>query len=217
MYNLQLRSYLRLLHLPDNRLAAVALKEHFCSSWNSPYIRYLYTIRAEVDLLSLPDTEDMITVHLDNWFLRKYNAWQASGHHPALENIRSFTKQSYVCESLDSAWISRFCLGAAGLGNKVPIDKTGIRDSCPVCPVPTINTEEHVLLFCPRVSRLRKTLRVTEFLLCCRVNGSQNEAFKLFVNGFSPSGVLVPITEYRLRGRDMRKLVEAWLGSWVKK
>ena len=51
---MQLKSYLRLLHLPDSRLASVALQEHTRGGWESPYYSYLFSVRSEVNLLNLP-------------------------------------------------------------------------------------------------------------------------------------------------------------------
>ena len=95
LFDHQLRSYFRLLHLPQDRLASVALKVHMSADWNSPYLKYIYELRREVGLLKLPLTVNMVSTHLKNWFLQSLNNWISLSKLPALGRLKNFSKQEY--------------------------------------------------------------------------------------------------------------------------
>ena len=212
----QLCSYFRLLNLPQDRLAHVAIMDHLEGGWRSPYMKYIYDVRVEVDLLSLPLTENMISKQLNHYFMRQTNDWIQGSQLPALKRVTSFSPQQYVSESMESTWISKFRLGVAGLGNKSPIRNRGRRRFCPVCPVRTLNTEEHVLLECQSVAGMRRDLGILEFVKGCLITGDKALAFELYVNGKNCKGAMVSRQDHLMRGRDLGKMVEGWLDLWAR-
>ena len=176
---------------------------------------HIYNVSREVGLLDLPLTANMISSHLDQWALEGINSLVFSSSLPALEQVKDWKEQGYVCEGDSASWIAKFRLGVAGLGHKVPIAPHERRKFSPLCPVWTKTSEEHVLLDCAAVGGLRRELGVTLFSNACRLVGSEASTFALFVNGFTPKGAPIPVSDHLGRGRDLGMMVEKWLSLWV--
>ena len=116
LYLHQLKFYVRVLHLPEQRWVYKALLEHMTGGWESPYLKYVYKIREEVELLVLPKSRVELVRHLDLHFLGEVNQSIAKLNLPTLEPINSFKKRDFVTEHKESKEISRYRYAAASLG-----------------------------------------------------------------------------------------------------
>ena len=123
---------------------------------------------------------------------------------------------SYVNESQASKTIAMFRLGAAGLGNKAPrIGYPNRVKMCPLCPVPTPSTEQHVAMSCQAVETERKSvgLRTTMNLGLC--NGLEEEQIYFnLMNGVKMGGERMTKEEFMELGHSLSVLLKKWLSCW---
>ena len=210
----QLNFYFRVLRLPNSRWVKVALLEHLAGSWVSPYLAYICNLRTTVSLHDEPPTLLFLRKHMFQWALWRTNVFFNTISLPCLEPLQSFKKEWYVCPSQHLATIASFKLANAGLGNKCPLPGKARMVSCPRCPVPVPNNEEHLLFVCPSVQRTRVETGLDSFRTQCILRGfSTAKMFVLFVTGKDLSDDRLPLRDYFERGAAMSAMRKAWLGD----
>ena len=134
---------------------------------------------------------------------------------PALGLVKSLKCSSYVCESSYSSVIAAFKLGNAELGNRAPRDGHLRRSLCPLCPVPSPNSEFHLVMCCSALSAMRSATQISTFITSCHMkNIDLQTTYSLFMNGKNSDGKDVDVNEYLERGKCMEDLRRLWLSLW---
>ena len=215
VYLSQLKYFHRLLHLPSDRLAHAALVEHMSGGWKSSYMEYIYSIRAQFGLLNLPPTTDIMDLQFDHAIVRETNEMVETMSLPCVAPLSKLKRQTYVFDHVSSQTLASFRLGIAKIGRRIPIAPHGRRRLCPVCPYNTPNSEEHMVLECVSLAKLREETGVTRFANLCALRGVGENTLYLYVNGASPQGEKLDMEVMLERGRVLRKLQDEWLGLWV--
>ena len=134
---------------------------------------------------------------------------------PCLSPLKQFRRSSYVCENEHASTLAQFKLAVAGLGNRQPILGRQRQRTCPLCPVPTANCEQHLVVECPAVRVKRFETGITSFLTQCWVHDLPIDvAFRYYVTGLNCKGELEPRSTILDRGMALRDLREDWLAMW---
>ena len=214
LYRTVIIFYFRLLNLPEERWSHKALMDHLGCKWASPYLRYIYRIRSEVGLMEIPASAELISTHLDNFFLDKTNRLICASGLPALVPMSSFTPRPFIMESQESLEISRYRYFSASLGNRAPRPGFPQRKFCVLCPGPTPASEMHIMR-CPYLMDVQSSTGISSFINHCLFNGLEyEESFTFYVNGLDISGRYIGHVDYSARGRALILLTEAYLSRW---
>ena len=105
-FSSQLKFYLKISQLSDDRWAKDALLDHLVGGWVSPYIKLLSEIKAEVGMLRWPQSVAHIETTLTGHFLMEMNEKIFKLSLPALEPVAKRARMEYVNETLESQVIS---------------------------------------------------------------------------------------------------------------
>ena len=213
LYEHQLKFYFRVLGLPSSRWVHQAMMDHLSGEWMSPYFKYICDIRTRLGIISVP-LQKIPKSFGSEYFLNIANEQLAlSGRS---DGISSFKRQPYVRDCTFATTIAQFKLGSEYLGNKTPRTGYTIKVFCPLCPTVQLNCGSHLLLHCSSISSLRKQCGVQTFINGCKIlrNLSDDEIYKLFINGYDVSGNPITVFEYLHRGKILFDLREKWLSCW---
>ena len=86
--------------------------------------------------------------------------------------------------------------------------------TCPMCQEPKLS-ESHLFFFCPSVEHFRKDFDLTTFRTVARVTGfTEEETFRIYINGFNWNGCHVPDTDFVARGHALDTIRGHWLTLW---
>ena len=208
----QLQFYFRVLRLPNSRWVKIALLNHLAGTWHSPYLTYITKLRAASSLYEAPPSLLHLRRHLFEWALFKTNLTLSSSSLTHIQPLLSFRKALYVCPSKHLNIIASFKLLNAQLGNKAPLTGLARMETCPHCPIPEQNNEEHLLFVCPYLQNTRVETGLDTFRTHCALYGfSTAKMFGLFVNGRDVFDQPVPLDEYLERGATLAAMRSAWL------
>ena len=214
LYNRQLGFYFRILYLPKSRWVHQALMDHIEGSWNSPYLQYISSLRRRVELYKAPSLSMHVKGLCYEYFLAETNS--VLKRMEWMPTIDSFSRQPYVSENQFSSVISQFKLANEGFGNKHPIKGFSRLQFCPLCPRNTLISGLHVIFMCGSLKSLRKSTGIALFMTQCALKGySDEEAYKLFVNGYDSSRNQISIAAYLERAKCLNDLRAFWLSQWT--
>ena len=90
IYSSQLKFHMRLRNLSKERYVAQALKENLKGNWKSPYIEYIYKIRAQVGMITFPPTEKLVEEIVGSYSIDRSN--------DTILSLVSVRKLEQVCE-----------------------------------------------------------------------------------------------------------------------
>ena len=217
LYEHQLKFYIRVLNLDDDRWVKQAMIDHLSLSWNSPYISYILKIRTQLGLYEMPMEVSVLVKHLDEYFVNLTNAKLASHSLPWLSPVKRIQRQPYTCESDASATIAKCRYDVANIGNKYPrIGRFVTMKVCPLCPYNVGNTVAHIAFECLSIERVRKEQTgLRNFVISCVLQGvSSDLMFATYINGRDCYGRILDQEEFLERGSDLQKLMDDWLSRW---
>ena len=191
----------------------MALGEHLSGIWYSPYYTYIYKLRSDLKLFDVPPSVKILKTHINDWFLARLNATIVEMDLPCVRPVKGFCRSGYVSESAYAVVIAEFKLSNAGLVNREP---GHIRQPhCTLSPIPSPNTEYHLLIQCPSVSALRASSNISSFITGCRMkNLSFLKIFDLFVNGKDCDNKDITFLSYLERGKCLADLRQLFLSKW---
>ena len=217
LYKVQLKFYFRVLGLPDSRWVKKALLEHLSMTWPSPYLKYIILIRDAINLPFVPPTQHYLVSHLTQWSLSVTNHLISQFKLPNVGALSRFSCQPYVFEHPHLSTIAQFRLSNAGLRNRYPRfvgALYNIQKTCPMCQEPKLS-ESHLFFFCPSVEHFIKDFDLTTFRTVARVTGfTEEETFRIYINGFNWNGFHVPDTDFVARGHALDTIRGHWLTLW---
>ena len=110
LFSSQLKFYLKISQLSDDRWAKDALLDHLEGGWVSPYVKLLSEIKDEVGMFSWPQSVSHIETSLASHFLEKTNEEILRLSLPSLEPVAKRARMEHVDESLESQVVSDNCL-----------------------------------------------------------------------------------------------------------
>ena len=213
LYDRQLKYYFRVLYLPRTRWVHQALLEHLSGNWESPYVRYISSLRTSIGIVKAPTNPRRVKTMIYEHFLSVVNS--AISHIAWMEPLTSFSRQWYVSEHGYSPVITGFRIGCEGLGNKQPRSGRERKPLCPVCPQVADNNGFHLLFACTSISRKRAETGITSFITSCSLKGfSMQETYAVFINGFDYSKRRLSYADYIERGKCMNDMKQEWLQRW---
>ena len=211
----QLKFFFRVLTLPSSRWVRMALDDHLSGRWTSPYYSYICQLKSNLQLFTVPQSRKILMSHISERFLMNLNSDVQELELPALGLVRSLKCSSYVCENTYSSVIAAFKLGNADLGNRAPRMGHLRRSLCPLCPVPSPNTEFHLVMCCSALSPMRSATQISTFITACHMkNISLASTYSLFINGKDSNHQNIGLQEYLERGKCMDDLRKLWLSLW---
>ena len=214
LYEQQLQFFSRLLGLPRDRWARLALMEHISGGWQSTYLSYLTNIRCEVNAVRVLSNKASVALQVGPYFLQQFNKDLAALDLPAVSRLKSLCRATYVSEGAASQALAQFRLANAGLGNRAPIPGHNRKQLCPVCELHP-NNECHLVFGCCGVVRERRDLGISRFLGLCSSNGLDlATTYRFYMEGRDSDGSRVSKSDYLDRGEALVKLRCAWLGKW---
>ena len=206
IYSNQLKFHMRLRNLPKERYAAQALKENLRGDWKSPYMEYIYKIRAEVGMITFPPTEKLVEEIVGSYSIDCLN-----------ENILrlvSVPKLGQVCE-LSRAKSARegeewHWLNIARMGVWAIKRQLGANGRNKICSRDGVNdTDLHCVAECTKTAGVRKETGVSQFFTSAKLLGiGMPKAYAMFVHGQDLSGNLLSDEEYKERGRCLATIFQ---------
>ena len=217
LYEHQLKFYIRVLNMDNNRWVKQALLDHLSLQWRSPYLKYINGIRSKLGLYEMPMQSSRLLRFMKEFFVVSTNQALASLSMPWLNPVKLYRRQIYVRESPHSVTLSQFRFNVTNIGNKYPrVGKLSVQRDCPLCPQSVKNTVAHLALFCSSIERVRKEqTSVTSFRNTCIFKGfSDSYTFQLFINGMDWNENPVKAQDYLDRGRELGLLLDSWLCQW---
>ena len=202
----QLKAFLRLDGMGENRYAAQALWEQRHGGWYSPYLTYINNIREELELLTLPQVSEEIEVVVSQHFKVKLNSKLADlKKMPAVTKIDILERAMSSREGEEARWLNKTIMGVSGVrcsGGEGQWRERCERDG-------EENSEKHCLTECSVTSRIRKETGVSGFFTACKVKGIRiNEAYKYFVTGKDFEGRAISWNDYRERGSSIASIMK---------
>ena len=213
LFQRQLSYYFRILYLPSTRWVHQALLDHLEGGWNSPYLRYIASLRRQVGIFSAPSLPSSVKGLCNEYFLKQVNEVLES--HEFIPQLATFSKQKYVTENKMTSVIVQFKLANEGLGNKHPIQGYARKKFCPLCPGDIPISGPHVIFFCQPLERLRHETGIFSFLENCTSQGlSWQKAYLMYLNGLSFADKSLSIVEYYERAKAIHDMRSLWLSSW---
>ena len=106
LFSSQLKFYLKVSRLSDDRWAKDALLDHLGGGWVNPYVKLLSDIKNEVGMFRWPLSQAHIEAALAGHFLVKTNSEIRRLSLPALEPLAKRARMQHVNESFESQVIS---------------------------------------------------------------------------------------------------------------
>ena len=214
LYHHQLKFYFRILQLPESSWAKQCLLDHMSFSWPSPYLKYIYSIRDEVNLPFVPPTTKYLDLHLTQWSLGETNFLISQKILPNIFPLVKYQRQPYVFEQDFLGTLAGFRLSNAGLGNRFQRNPDyEVTKRCPVCGSMDLS-ESHVIFACPAIEHVRAASLVN-FRRQCQGNGhSVRKSFKLWVNGYDCKEQRQQDVNFVEIGCFMESLRDYWFGLW---
>ena len=217
LYEHQLKFYARVLQLSDKRWAKQALLDHLSMKWKSPYITHLHNIRTKLGLFEMPMLTSNLLKFTKHFFVSATNTALASLSLPWISPIKTFRRNVYVQESECSSTLAQFRYNLPPIGHKYArVGRVSVHQYCPICPGATPNNSPHVALFCPYVEDVRQDQTSISLFrnFCIRKGYSEHQTFQLFINGLDWNENPVQPSDYRMRGKDLELVMNAWLSLW---
>ena len=200
----QLKYFIRLLGMGEQRYAYQALQEHMFGSWRSPYYSYILEARMKLGGVRLPRSPREVEELTRSYFLEELNERVASATSlSAIRRLSCLSRATHCREGVNWAWISKTKMGATGLrGRKNEVWK----QLCFACSKPL--TEEHTVAECTVVVNVRRSTGVSSFFSMAKWKGlSTSEAFCMFINGQDTSGRMISLREYEERGKAVGAII----------
>ena len=217
LYEHQLKYYLRILKLGNDRWVKQALNEHSSGLWSSPYLNYICDIRKMLGLFELPMKQNVLLSLIEKQFVKFTNKSLGPLSLPSVLPITKFCRKTYVQEGANSEMIANFRFNMVRIGRKYPrFGKVATNRYCPLCPQNVENTPEHVAFFCPEVENVRKEQTEISFFrnLCMRKGYSEYETYSMYLNGLDWNENPVELKDYLNRGAELDRVLSAWLSKW---
>ena len=206
IYSNQLKFFMRLRNMPNERYAAQALKENLTGNWKSPYIEHIYKIRAEVGVITFPPTEKLVEEIVGSHSIDNLNdKIESLVSVPHLEQICELSRARSAREGEDWHWINIARMGVWAI--KRQLGATGRNRICSRDRVD--DTDFHCLTECSKTTAVRKETGVSKFFLSAKLKGiSLKKAYALFIHGRDLGGNMVSEEEYRERGRCLATIFQ---------
>ena len=191
------------------------MMEHLLGGWKSPYVAYICGIRSKLGIFTIPPSARLLKQEIGDWFLADINNTICASDLRLLHPMESLTREPYVCEHEYATIVAQFRLGVAGLGNKEPRLGHQRQPYCPLCPVQSINCEQHLVCECPAVQSKRVETGISTFITLCSLKGFvMDTIYRLFVTGLDSNSKLISQSSALERGRSLRDLRACWLDKW---
>ena len=165
--------------------------------------------------MGLPCSTSKLDVHLKSHFLGLLQSKINELKLPGLSMICDFSPSLHLSEVLASQVISKFRMGVAGLGNKIPRKGYNQVSVCKLCNSGP-NNELHIVTYCPALQEVRKTTGLLVYINSSLLAGNTYEVtFANFLEGFSAIGD-EKVTQHILiqRGKILRILLDVYLSQW---
>ena len=193
--------------MPQTRWAGLAMREHTCNSWASPYWRYICNIKEKLGIPYLA-SKDHIKSFVTKYFLNSLNSSIASSNLVSMRPISSLSRAAYVCEDSLSSLIAgvkvNYCSDYQCQGR----DRSR---KCPVCPYNVKSSEFHVLFECPAVLKERKLSGLQDFINICRFKNIQlADCFYLFAQCKDSNSCDLCLSECMNRARAVKFVRDQW-------
>jgi hypothetical protein len=211
LYQHQLGFYVRVMNLPHSRWVRKVLSAHLEGDWISPYYSYISKIRQNLQLLYAAPTKAFLKIHLNTWFISQTNLVISCSSLPCVDQIRDFSRSSYVHEHDGCSVIVRFKFNNAGLGNRAPRSGRQRTSVCSLCA--GCLDEVHVAFICPLMDDYRVGYTdISRFLIMCRAGGVLPKlAAKMYMIGLDCNKQQISTSQYLKRGLNLRNLLNEWL------
>ena len=210
LYTRQLKFYFRALHLQQFRWLHMVLSEHLEGAWKSPYIDYICRLRAETGTYLDPPSLNDLVRSLQEWSLSEINESIRNHYAPGLTQVAAFTSQDYVFHHRFLGTIAGFRLGQSGLFQRY----LNPRPSCPLCTVPCILSDWHIIISCSFLRRARISTGINMFITqCTLMNMDEEKIYSLFISGLNTSENPIDIDEYIARGKVLATLKSVCLSG----
>ena len=212
LFQRQLSYYFRILYLPSTRWVHQALLDHLEGGWDSPYLRYIASLRRLVGMFSAPSLTLSVKGICNEYFLGHVNGVLES--HEYIPQLKTFSRQKYVTENKMTSVIATFKLANEGFGNKHPIHGYARRKFCALCPGEIPISGPHVIFFCKSLEMVRCETGIISFLNDCTSQGlSWKRAYLMYINGLSPADKHLSVREYYERAKVIDLMRNLWLSS----
>lgn len=214
IYLEKLKYYWRVLHMPENRWAHKALREHMEGGWNSLYLKDIRKIRNEVGMTLIPNDIKTIKMHLDQHFVEVANKKLQSLVLPEVQRVKEFGQKPRISEDDGMKWCYMFQYRSAPIGHRTPRPGYTRKKDCPLCAHKVELTEIH-LFSCGSLVGIRRELGIATFLSVCLSKGLPlQEGYRKFIRGGKLDGGFVELYEQIERGNALKVLVETFLSMW---
>lgn len=206
LYKVQLKFYTRVMGMEDTKFAYQAMMEHVGGNWESPYLGYIAEVRMKLGAARMPGSAEEVEELTRSYFMEVLNKKiQEASSLGAIGVVTSLDRVRHCREGESWTWITRARMSATGLRLRKGEAR---KDMCLVDGVPL--TEEHVVVGCSLVRRLRMSTGVTRFIEDARMKGlSDTEAYVNFINGLDSQGRKIDIHDYEERGNALCSIFEA--------
>ena len=217
LYEAQLKYYVRVLCLGDNRWVKQALLDHLTCTWKSPYLVYIQRVRMEIGLFSLPLCPVKLKKALSVHFIECLNSDIRSLALPWVRPVERLRRMSYAREGSASEAMAAFRYDVTYIGNKFPRVGYAVRQTmCPLCPSGYRNTVSHLAFFCHSMEKFRKArTSLGSFRNMCKAKAfSDEKVFELFVNGMDWNENPIQLSDFLERGADLKLLLDEFLSRW---
>ena len=207
IWNLQLKAFVRLNNMKESRLAAQALWEHRYGGWDSPYLKYINSLREKVGLLVLPEAIHEIEEATRRVTIQEVNEKMAKfKEKPVMRRFTKVKRARSAMEGESARWINRMIMGVSGVNLaggegewQTNCKEDGRKD-----------TELHCMTSCVATARARKETGVLRFFNIARMKGIKlKSAYRQFVTGMDEHGNEIDMEIYMNRGEAVRLIMKA--------
>ena len=206
IYTNQLKFHQRLRQLPKERYASQALKENENGGWKSPYMDYIYRVRAEVGMVSLPPDESLIDGIINSYCVEKLNVkLEHLSSIPQLEQVCKITRARSAKEGEEWRWINLARMGAWAIKRQLGAD--GRRKLCGRDRKE--NSDLHCVTECSNTRSVRKETGVSSFFTAAKLRGLPvKKGYSLFVHGLDLDGNMIDDQDYKDRGKCLARIFQ---------
>ena len=212
LYQRQLNACLRWLQMPQSRWAGLAMREHLSNAWDSPYWRYICSIKDKIGILCLKSKNNIKTC-VTKYYMDKLNKTIVDSNIVSLRPIQELSRATYVCEDKLSSLMAGVKVNYCSDFQCQGIDRSR---KCPVCPNNVKSSEFHVLFECPVVVNERKSTGIQDFITLCRLHNIQLvDSFYLYVQCKNTKSININLRECMARANSMKIVRDKWYKQLV--
>ena len=207
IWNIQMKAFVRLNKMNKSRLAAQALWEHRYGGWDSPYLKYMNSVREKVGLLVLPETSLEIEKATRRVMVQEINEKIGKfKEKPVIKRFKKLKRARSSIEGENAMWINKMIMGVSGV-NLVG----GEGEWQAYCKEDGMkNTEFHCMTSCIATAKIRKETGIVRFFNIARMKGTKlKSAYRQFVMGLDEHENEIDFETYMNRGEAVRSVMKA--------